>query len=106
MAARLLCDVPGHPSTARRLTLTVFPLEQTPEEGPIAKGIERQTTKLPSDWFLFAAIGAMTASMTLQAMRKDHASLFVGQWVPTILILGLYNKLVKQLGSDRTENTI
>jgi len=26
--------------------------------------------------------------------------LFVGQWVPTILILGLYNKLVKQHGSD------
>ena len=25
---------------------------------------------------------------------------FVGQWAPTFLILGLYNKLVKQLGSD------
>ena len=26
--------------------------------------------------------------------------LFVGQWAPTFLILGLYNKLVKLLGSD------
>jgi hypothetical protein len=26
--------------------------------------------------------------------------MFVGQWAPTVLILGLYNKLVKQLGSD------
>jgi hypothetical protein len=32
--------------------------------------------------------------------------LFVGQWVPTLLIFGLYNKLVKQLGSDRTENAV
>jgi hypothetical protein len=32
---------------------------------------------------------------------KSHASNFVGQWVPTFLILGLSNKLVKQLGSDR-----
>jgi len=27
---------------------------------------------------------------------------FVGQWAPTILILGLYNKIVKVAGSDRT----
>jgi hypothetical protein len=25
---------------------------------------------------------------------------FVGQWVPTILIIGLYNKLVKLEGSE------
>jgi len=31
---------------------------------------------------------------------KKHASTFVGQWAPTFLILGLYNTLVKQLGSD------
>jgi len=36
--------------------------------------------------------------------RKD-ASVFVGQWAPTLLILGLYNKLVKQLGSDFTDAT-
>ena len=31
----------------------------------------------------------------------EQVSNFVGQWAPTLLILGLYNKLVKQLGSDR-----
>ena len=36
-------------------------------------------------------------------MGKKNASVFVGQWAPTFLILGLYNKLVKQLGSDFTE---
>jgi hypothetical protein len=37
----------------------------------------------------------------LQATGKRHASLFVGQWAPAFLLLGVYNKLVKQLGSDR-----
>jgi hypothetical protein len=28
-----------------------------------------------------------------------HVSFFVGQWAPTFLIFGLYNKLVKQLAA-------
>jgi len=75
-------------------------------EGKVAKAIETQTAKLPSDTFLWAAVGCMATSATLQIMGNRHASLFVGQWAPTMLILGLYNKLVKQLGSDRTENAV
>jgi hypothetical protein len=52
------------------------------------------------------AVGAMTASATLQILGNKHVSLFVGQWAPTFLIFGLYNKMVKQLGSDRTENAV
>ena len=76
------------------------------KEGTIARTIEQQTSKLPSDTFLWMAMGAMTASATLQIMGNKHVSLFIGQWAPTFLIFGLYNKLVKQLGSDRTENAV
>jgi len=69
-------------------------------EGTVARAIEQQTAKLPSDTFLWAAVGAITASMTLQCMGRKEESLFVGQWAPTLLILGLYNKLVKLHGSD------
>ena len=79
---------------------------QAHSEGRVAKTIEDQTAKLPSDTFLWLAVGAMTASATLQIMGNKHVSLFVGQWAPTFLIFGLYNKLVKQLGSDRTENAV
>ena len=72
-------------------------------EGEVAKSIEAQTAKLPSDTFLWAAIAAMGASATFQLMGKRSASVFVGQWAPTLLILGLYNKLVKQHGSDYTD---
>jgi hypothetical protein len=75
-------------------------------EGRVARQIEQQTAKLPSDLFLWMAIGSIAASATTQIMGQKHASLFVGQWAPTFLILGLYNKLVKQLGSDRTEHAM
>jgi hypothetical protein len=75
------------------------PSEQ--REGTVARTIESQTSKLPSDTFLWAAVGSIAGSLTAQMMGKKEFSLFVGQWAPTLLILGLYNKLVKQLGHDR-----
>jgi hypothetical protein len=74
-------------------------------EGIIARTIEGQTAKLPSDTFLWAALGSMATSLLLQGMGKKEESLFVGQWAPTFLILGLYNKIVKELGSDYQDRT-
>ena len=70
-------------------------------EGPIAKTIEQQTAKLPSDVFLWAAVGSIGASALFQLMGKKKASLFVGEWVSPFLLLGVYNKIVKVHGSDR-----
>jgi hypothetical protein len=70
-------------------------------EGLVARAIEEQTAKLPSDTFLWAAGASIAASLILKMLDRHHEALFVGQWAPTILILGLYNKLVKQHGSDR-----
>lgn len=70
-------------------------------EGPVAKRIEEQTAKLPSDTFLWAAVGAMAGSLVLQASGRKPESLFVGQWVAPFLLFGVYNKLVKVAGSDR-----
>jgi len=79
---------------------------QDHREGMLAKTIEEQTAKLPSDTFLWAAMGSIAASLVLKIIGRDKDALFVGQWAPTFLILGIYNKLVKQLGSDRTENAL
>jgi hypothetical protein len=69
-------------------------------EGYVAKMIEEQTAKLPSDVFLWAACGSMVGSLLFQLVGEDKKATFVGQWAPTLLILGLYNKLVKLHGSD------
>lgn len=72
-------------------------------EGPVAKAIEKQTAKLPSDTFLWLAIGSIGVSAVLQALNKRERSLFVGQWVAPFLLLGIYNKIVKVAGSDQRD---
>jgi len=69
-------------------------------EGKVAKAIENQTAKLPSDTFLWAAIGSMAVSATLKCLGKNHTALFVGQWAAPFLLLGIYNKIVKVEGSE------
>ena len=70
-------------------------------EGTVAKMIEDHTAELPSDLFLWLAGGAIAGSLTLKFLGRSHDALFVGQWAPTFLILGLYNKIVKVAGSDK-----
>jgi len=73
----------------------------TYSEGRVARAIEEQTAKIPSDIFLWAAVASMGASFVLHfLMDRKEDGLFVGQWAPAFLILGLYNKLVKQRGHD------
>lgn len=69
-------------------------------EGPVAKAIEEQTAKLPSDIFLWAALASMGVSLTLKLMGQKHTALFVGQWAAPFLLLGTYNKIVKLEGHD------
>lgn len=69
-------------------------------EGPVARTIEEQTAKLPSDLFLWTAGVAVGASLLLQVIGKKPKSLFFGQWVAPFLLLGIYNKLVKLEGHD------
>ena len=74
-------------------------------EGPVARAIEEQTAKLPSDTFFWAALGSIGISLTLKILGRKHDALFVGQWAPTFLLLGIYNKLVKQLRSDNLDQS-
>lgn len=82
--------------------------QTTPDhsEGGLAKPIEKFTAMLPSDTFLWLAGGSIAASLTLKIMGRDKDANFVGQWAPTFLILGLYNKLVKQFGHDKYDRAM
>jgi len=71
-------------------------------EGAVARAIEEQTAKLPSDLFLWAAFGSIAASLAARMTGNRDLSQFIGQWAPTLLVLGLYNKLVKVAGHERT----
>jgi hypothetical protein len=86
-------------------------------EGPLAKAIEKQTAKIPSDFWLWAAGASIIGSLVFQSIgmfgtprskakrllypTRAPTANFVGMWAPTFLLLGIYNKLVKVAGSDQ-----
>ncbi|HEY0253553.1 MAG TPA: hypothetical protein VGC41_18600 [Kofleriaceae bacterium] len=74
------------------------------QEGAATKAIEKVTATIPSATWLVLGGGAIVSSIVLKAMGKHVSANFVGQWAPTFLMLGLYNKMVKLLGSDRNES--
>lgn len=68
-------------------------------EGKTTSKVEQQTTKVPSLAFLGIAAAAMGASAALVLTGRKQLGNFVGQWAPSILIMGLYNKIAKHLAS-------
>lgn len=67
-------------------------------EGSLTRLLEQQTAKIPSDVFLTAALICMAVSLTCELTNRRRASRFVGMWPGPLLVMGVYNKLVKLLG--------
>ena len=65
------------------------------QEGKVTKRIEEQTSRVPSLTYMGLAVGSMIASAVCMASGKKQLAHFIGQWVPSLLIIGLYNKIVK-----------
>ena len=79
-------------------------LSQTQREGRVARAIETQTARLPSDTFLWAGIASLAFAGYCQMREprfKRQTGLFIGQLAAPLLLMGLYNKIVKVAGSDR-----
>ncbi len=70
------------------------------QEDQITASIEKFTSQVPSSIYLAAALASMAVSISFKLAKKGENALFVGQWAAPFLILGLYNKMVKQHGSD------
>jgi hypothetical protein len=76
-------------------------MEPRPTEDQFTKTIESYTAAVPSTGYLAVAIGAMGLSLACQVAGRGKWGNFIAQWVPTWLLFGLYNKLVKLEGHDR-----
>jgi len=67
-------------------------------EGELTKTIEQYTAAIPSSTYLTVAVGAMAVSLVAQLTGRGKWGNFIAQWVPTWLLLGVYNKIVKTEG--------
>lgn len=76
-------------------------MKDQPREGETTKMIEKQTAKISSDIYLGAALLTMGSSLALKLMGQKHVALFIGQWAAPFLLLGVYNKIVKEEGHDQ-----
>lgn len=70
-------------------------------EGELTKQIEEYTASIPSSTYLAVALVAMGVSLMAQLTGRGKWGNFVAQWVPTWLLFGLYNKIVKTQGHER-----
>jgi hypothetical protein len=55
----------------------------------------RSANSLWRSVFLTAAASAMVTSLGLLLVNKKHEGLFVGQWVPTLLLAALWGQLIQ-----------
>jgi hypothetical protein len=69
-----------------------------PESGRIESVREANRTlssrvgALSPDLFLTGAAGSIALSLILRVTGRQHDAQFVGQWAPTLLLLGLYTR--------------
>jgi hypothetical protein len=70
-------------------------------EGRFTRRLEHFVAALSSATWLVLAGGSIVGALTLRWMRHHQAASFVGDWAPTLLMIGIYNKLVKLAGTDR-----
>ncbi len=64
-------------------------------EGGVTRLLEQQAAKVPSNVFLFLSMGSMATSLALELSGRHKLSQFIGLWPAPLLIMGVYNKLVK-----------
>jgi hypothetical protein len=65
------------------------------EEGKLTTQIEERTGRVPSGAYLTLAVASMVVSAGFMIAGRKQVANFIGQWAPTLLVIGVYNKLVK-----------
>jgi hypothetical protein len=68
-------------------------------ENTFTRMVEQQAAKVPSDYFLVAALGSMCVSLGAELTGRIRVSRFVGMWPGPLLVMGVYIKLVKSFGA-------
>jgi hypothetical protein len=60
-------------------------------QGALVRGVGRVSAALPASGWLALAVVSIAGSIGLKVARRHTGATFVAAWVPTFLLLGLYN---------------
>lgn len=55
----------------------------------------RLTDNIPEQTWYWLAVGSILGSAGLKLAKKDHWSLFVGQWPPTFLLFAIFHRVLQ-----------
>ena len=88
-----------NPAAHTPLTPTAPVRRAEHNEDSFTRVIEQQTAKVPSHVFLCASLLSMAVSAAYELKGNQRASRFIGSWTAPLLLMGVYNKLVKTLGT-------
>jgi hypothetical protein len=70
-------------------------MQNVPNRPQVTHDFFEVAERMPSSLFYWAAIGSILTSAFLFLIGRRSWSLFVGQWVPTFLIIPLFNQLLR-----------
>lgn len=77
------------------MEVSVHGHEQT-EADRLTRAIETQTAKIPGAGYLGLAAGSMVLSaVTTLGFRRRGLGAFFGLWAPSLLLMGIYNRIVR-----------
>lgn len=69
----------------------------------VSREVERQAARVPSAGFISLAVGSMLVSAGIEIFsERKHLANFIGLWVPSLLLVGIYNKLLRMEGRGQS----
>ena len=74
-------------------------------QNPIAPEAAQQDvfhflSTIPSAAFIYAMLASVLASAVLYLMGRRHTALFIGEWAPTFVAIGLFYKFLRPSGRN------
>ena len=69
-------------------------IESQTGTGGFTQKFEAQVERTPTFPFIAGALGSIALSAGFMFAGRKEIATFVGQWVPTLLLIGIYNKVV------------
>jgi hypothetical protein len=67
------------------------------------RALYSKAERLPAEIFLSGAAASIALSLFLRITGRQHDAQFVGQWAPTLLLLGLYTREGRRFRSSSNQ---